>query len=130
MDSSHPDEELAGRCDLCGEPVLGDQGLCTHVRDSSFIHPQDPSLDGERPLVACSPEHLTELIKESGNRPYTEAELWAGKIDRVLAEHPRGLSLYALAVESGLTQAQIAEAAMWAAHAFGSSPRVSPASDR
>lgn len=40
-----------------------------------------------------------------------EAELWAGKIEHALAAHPQGLSLYALAMETGLTQDQIERSA-------------------
>ncbi|MFD7610718.1 hypothetical protein [Streptomyces sp. NPDC059828] len=73
--------------------------------------------------MACSPEHLAELVKTAGARPFLEAELWAGKIDRVLAAHPQGLSLYALALKTGLTQDQIAQAALWSGrsvHSLGS----------
>ncbi|MFE7779075.1 hypothetical protein ACFU5O_35440 [Streptomyces sp. NPDC057445] len=101
-------------CELC-EAFLVDEGMCTRVRDSSFIPPHDCALDGDRIVVACSPEHLAELIKRTSDRPYVEAELWAGKIDRVLAAHPQGLSLYALATETGLTQDQIPRAALWTA---------------
>lgn len=107
----------AARCDLCDAPATDDRGLRTHVKDSSYLDPVDPRLDGDRPLTACSAEHLTELIKKVGARPFVDEELWAGKMARALDTHPRGLSLYALAMETGLTQDQIAQAALWAGRA-------------
>ncbi|MFD4589031.1 hypothetical protein [Streptomyces sp. NPDC058434] len=115
----------ATRCDLCDAPTTDERGLCTHVRDSSYLHPDAPQLDGDRPLTACSAEHLTELIKKMRARPFVDEELWAGKVARALAAHPQGLSLYALAMETELTQDQIAQAALWAGRT--DAPHAAPA---
>ncbi|MBN0048767.1 hypothetical protein JS756_32735 [Streptomyces actuosus] len=112
----------AARCDLCEAPITDEHVFCTHVRDSSYLHPHDRHLDGDRPLTACSAEHLNELIKKVGARPFANEELWAGKMARVLAAHSQSLSLYALAMETGLTQDQIAQAAFWAGRAEPSQP--------
>ncbi|MFG2758051.1 hypothetical protein [Streptomyces wuyuanensis] len=110
------------RCDLCDAPATDERGLRTHVKDSAYLHPHDPRLNGDRPLTACTAEHLTELIKKMGARPFVDEELWAGKIARALAAHPRGLNHYALAMETGLTQDQITQAALWAGRADPSHP--------
>jgi len=60
------------------------------VKDSSAIHAVDPKFDGKRMVVACSPEHLRELAGQYKRRPFVEAELWAGKIDRAMLQHPGG----------------------------------------
>ncbi|MFD5428279.1 hypothetical protein [Streptomyces sp. NPDC127084] len=113
------------RCGQCQALIEEGEALGTHVPDSSYLHPHDPTRDGDRPLIACSPEHLAELMKAAGARPYLDVELWAGKIDRALATCPQGLSLYALAVKTGLTQDQIEQAALWSGrsvHSLGNPP--------
>ena len=42
-----------------------------------------------------------------------DAELWAGKIARVLRRHPKGVGEEDLARESGLTHEQIQRGVMW-----------------
>ncbi|MFE6130515.1 hypothetical protein ACFQ6Q_20010 [Streptomyces sp. NPDC056437] len=83
------------------------------VRDSSAIHRHDPWQDGKRRVVACSPEHLEELVERYGRRPFEEAELWAGRIARVTAMHCTGLSPEALARETGLTMSRLELGVLW-----------------
>ncbi|MGC5041577.1 hypothetical protein ACPXCS_39295 [Streptomyces sp. DT190] len=64
-------------------------------------------------IVACSPEHLDELIAQCKRRPFVEDELWAGKIDRVMQQHPEGISAEALAEEVGLSVTQVGAAVRW-----------------
>ncbi|MFD5428822.1 hypothetical protein [Streptomyces sp. NPDC127084] len=75
------------RCGQSRALIAEGEALGMHVPDSSFVHPDDPTRDGDRPLAACSPEHLAELMKTAGARPYRDVELWAGKIARALAAH-------------------------------------------
>ncbi|MFE6133211.1 hypothetical protein ACFQ6Q_33885 [Streptomyces sp. NPDC056437] len=106
-------EGLPARCGLCGVLMPGESVPSAVVRDSSAIHPHDPWQDGKRTVVACSPEHLEELVERYGYRPFEEAELWAGKIARVAAMHSTGLSPEALAYETGLTVSQLELGVLW-----------------
>lgn len=54
------------------------------VPDSSSIHAVDPRFDGKRMVVACTKEHLAALVKEYRQRPFADAELWAGEIARAI----------------------------------------------
>ncbi|MFD7615104.1 hypothetical protein [Streptomyces sp. NPDC059828] len=42
-------------------------------------HDHDPWLDGKRAVVACSPEHLAQLVKQ-----FEKVGLWVAKIARAL----------------------------------------------
>ncbi|MFF3910321.1 hypothetical protein ACFYZJ_31225 [Streptomyces sp. NPDC001848] len=75
--------------------------------------PVSHQYDGKRMLVGCSREHLEELVEQYKRRPFLDAELWAGKIARVLRRHPEGISEEDLARESGLTHEQIQRGVMW-----------------
>ncbi|MFD3441660.1 hypothetical protein ACFWU3_29625 [Streptomyces sp. NPDC058685] len=106
-------EVLPERCGLCGVLMPGESVPSAVVRDSSAIHVHDPWLDGRHRVVACSPEHLEELVDRYGRRPFENAELWAGKIARVIATHPTCLSVEELAYETGLTVSQVDLGALW-----------------
>ncbi|MGV9566026.1 hypothetical protein [Streptomyces sp. NPDC003480] len=82
------------------------------IRDSSAILTES-KYDGKRMLVGCSREHLDELVEQYKRRPFVDAELRAGKIARVLRQHPEGVSEEGLARESGLTHEQIQRGVMW-----------------
>ncbi|MGP3980086.1 hypothetical protein [Streptomyces sp. KR80] len=53
------------------------------------------------------------LCGEHYSRPFVDAELWAGKIARVLQEHPDGFSEEELVEETGLDLGQIEAGVMW-----------------
>ncbi|MGW5666262.1 hypothetical protein ACWEWG_40710 [Streptomyces sp. NPDC003758] len=78
-------------CDLCGAVIPADSiDWSALVPDSSAIHTVESNFDGRRMLVACSQEHLEELIEQYKHRPFVDVELWAGKIARVLRrQRPR-----------------------------------------
>lgn len=73
----------------------------------------DSQFDGARMLVGCSREHLAELVERYKRRPFVDAELWAGKIARVLRQHPQGISEEDLTRKTGLTHDQIQREVMW-----------------
>lgn len=98
-------------CDACGMVITDDSALYGLAPDSSRTHPVDPTLDGQRILTACSPEHLADLQREYAARPFIDEELWAGKITRALGEGP--LKPFALAKATGLTLGQIHRAVAW-----------------
>ncbi|POX48956.1 hypothetical protein [Streptomyces sp. Ru72] len=100
-------------CDLCGAVVSDSTEWYALVRDSSAIHAVESKYDGKRMLVGCSREHLEDLVEQYKRRPFVDAELWAGKIARVLRRHPEGVSEEDLARESGLTHEQIQRGVMW-----------------
>ncbi|OEJ21400.1 hypothetical protein AS594_38130 [Streptomyces agglomeratus] len=79
------------------------------VRD----HAHDSQFDGQRLIVACSPDHLDELIEQVKRRPFLDDELWAGKIARVLQQHPGVVSAKELAEKTGLSQAQVRVGVKW-----------------
>lgn len=130
MDGSRDEDEVAPElCDLCGTVITDGSEVYARVRDSSAIHAHDARYDGERLVVACSREHGAELRRQYRERPFVDAELWAGKIARAMLAHPQGMSAEALAAETGLGPGQIERAVLWnnleAAHwheQFGGGP--------
>lgn len=101
-------------CALCGEPASANRGAV--VPDSSYIDSRDHRRDGKRPVAACSEEHLRRLVSHYGGRPFTEAELWAGRVARTLAGHSAEINLETLATESGMDEKQLAAAVLWCHH--------------
>ncbi|MET7620552.1 hypothetical protein [Streptomyces sp. NPDC005408] len=109
-----PDETaLPDICDLCGQPLDEETELLALVDDSSAIHTSDPKMDGKRLVTVCSPDHLTELQRQYAERPYSEPELWAGKIARAMRSYPNGIKPKQLRRETGLTDQQIEAAVNW-----------------
>ncbi|MER7956186.1 hypothetical protein [Streptomyces sp. NPDC096030] len=102
-------------CAVCGCP-LGSRPHNGRAPDSSYVDPDDPLHDGQRPLLACSIEHLVLLQDELRGRPYHDAELWFAKITRAMGRHHQGLSMAALSQETGLDQAQLEAGALWITH--------------
>ncbi|MDJ0344213.1 hypothetical protein QMK19_29280 [Streptomyces sp. H10-C2] len=101
------------RCDLCGRLIDPNTARYGAARDSSVIHNRDPQMDGKRLLIACDAEHMTTLWNQYQQRPYSEPELWAGKMQRVLRDHRRGLDQAAMERATGLTAEQITAAFLW-----------------
>ncbi|MFC8272206.1 hypothetical protein ACFUJR_06610 [Streptomyces sp. NPDC057271] len=102
-------------CAVCGCP-LGPRPYNGRAPDSSYVDPDDPLRDGQRPLLACSVEHLALLEGELRERPYHDAELWFAKITRAMGRHDHGLSMADLGRETGLDQAQLEAGALWITH--------------
>ncbi|MEU8975899.1 hypothetical protein AB0D11_43105 [Streptomyces monashensis] len=109
-DEEAPQPEL---CYLCGAVVDDSTEWCAIVPDSSSIHAVDPKLDGKRMVVGCTKEHLAELVEQYKQRPFVDAELWAGKIARVMQQHPEGVSDKEMSRETGLKPAQIELGVLW-----------------
>ncbi|MFJ7206143.1 STAS domain-containing protein [Streptomyces sp. NPDC098789] len=103
--------DLPDVCDLCHAVAPEGTAVYGEAADSSFVDPADPGQDGRRPLLTCSPAHLTELQQHYDRRPFDEAELWAVKIDEAMHQHPLGLTIEALCEATGLTVSQIETAA-------------------
>ncbi|MFF3728393.1 hypothetical protein ACFYYM_39255 [Streptomyces erythrochromogenes] len=100
-------------CEVCRQTITPGQGVRANIRDSSFAHPVDHHRDGMRRLHACTPDHLLELQQGYRGRPFTDEELWAAKIERVMMRYPQGTSLENLAIESGLSLFQLEAASRW-----------------
>ncbi|WP_329124591.1 hypothetical protein [Streptomyces sp. NBC_01353] len=99
-------------CGTCGCPI-GPRPHKGRVPDSSYVDPHDPCHDGQRPLLACSSEHLAHLEEKVRGRPYHEAELWFAKITQVMARHHYGISMADLSLETGLDLHQLEAGALW-----------------
>ncbi len=112
-DAVGEDEAQPELCDRCGAVIDDGSELYAVVRDSSVVHAHDPKLDGGRMIVACSREHLRDLQEQYRQRPFVDAELWAGKIYRAMDEHPAGMSEEELVEATGLTPAQIELGVLW-----------------
>ncbi|MEJ8654723.1 hypothetical protein WKI65_43495 [Streptomyces sp. MS1.AVA.3] len=114
-DSREPNagEILPELCDLCGAAITDQSEVYTVVRDSSAIHAHDPKLDGKRWLTACSRDHMAALVDQYKQRPFVDAELWAGKIDRAVEAHGGKISPEVLAEETRLTHSQIELGVLW-----------------
>ncbi|MER7540806.1 hypothetical protein ABTX77_39500 [Streptomyces sp. NPDC097704] len=100
-------------CDRCRRAVSPGMGVFGLVQDSSWIHPADPDQDGRRLVTACCLDHLDEVRELYRARPFVNAELWARKIDRALAQYPQGLSTEELIEETGLNLIQLERATVW-----------------
>ncbi|MFJ9543332.1 hypothetical protein ACIRPX_39720 [Streptomyces sp. NPDC101225] len=100
-------------CDLCGQVFPQQEAVLCHVPDSSAAAPDRPWSDGLRRLTACGEAHLDLLRERYRKRPYVEEELWAAKIDRVLAHGPSALPLEQLACRTGLHAPEIRRAVAW-----------------
>ncbi|MGW7094704.1 hypothetical protein [Streptomyces sp. NPDC054874] len=111
--SPEPGEGQMRRCDLCGVLLPGESVPSTVVRDSSFLAAHDPGQDGKRRVSACSPEHLADLIDRYQRRPFTQAELWAGKIARSQERHPGESSVKDLCANTGLTRSHVEIGLLW-----------------
>lgn len=111
--ASGQDEVSPELCDLCGAVIEDGSEVYATVRDSSAIHAHDARYDGERLVVACSQDHLGELMRQYRERPFVDAELWAGKIARAMLAHPQGMSAEVIAAETGLGPGQIDLAVLW-----------------
>ncbi|MGX5185744.1 hypothetical protein ACWKT5_23705 [Streptomyces avermitilis] len=107
------DKALPELCDLCGAVVADATEWYSVVQDSSVVHSVDPRLDGRRMVVGCSREHLTQLIEQYKDRPFVDAELWAGKISRAIDTHGGRISSEELTAETGLTEAQVKLGVLW-----------------
>ncbi|KOG81029.1 MULTISPECIES: hypothetical protein [Streptomyces] len=127
MEPDLPDDEFADEddddfvglidCDECGkimEPDLfdGDDPLLAALPDSSAIY-EDPTNDGKRLVMLCSPECLEKIQERFGRQPFVREELWAGKIVRSVMKHPQGVSPRVLEQETGLSPAQILAGFAW-----------------
>jgi hypothetical protein len=100
-------------CDLCGTAIADRTEYCAFVRDSSAIYWHDPVRAGRRMVVACSPDHLDQLIEKYRRRPFVEAELWAGKMARAMFWHSGEAGEEELGAETGLSPEQIRQAVAW-----------------
>ncbi|WP_433860093.1 hypothetical protein [Streptomyces kronopolitis] len=112
-DEADEGEILPELCDLCGVVISDQSEINAVVRDSSVTHAHDAQLDGKRWLTACSREHMAELVEQYKQRPFVDAELWAGKIARAIEAHGGRISSEELAEETGLAQDQIEIGVLW-----------------
>ena len=112
-DEPSEEEPVPELCDLCGVAISNGAAAYSLVPDSSVLHARDPNLDGQRVLVACSPDHLGELQERYRQRPFVNEELWAGKIGRATQDHPFGISEKELVEATGLNLLQIERAVAW-----------------
>ncbi|MFG2123837.1 hypothetical protein [Streptomyces sp. NPDC048710] len=104
---------LPSFCDLCRASIAPGQAVNGQVKDSSFAHPVDPQQDGIRIVTACCADHLAELQRQYGERPFVTEELWVAMIDRAMQQHRMGLSNDQLVRETGLNLLQLEAAARW-----------------
>ncbi|MEU6184189.1 hypothetical protein [Streptomyces coeruleorubidus] len=117
-------------CDWCGAVIEDGSELYAIVWDSSVVHAHDPRYDGARMVVGCAREHLQLVQEQYRQRPFVDAELWAGKIERVLDKHPEGISQEELCRLTGLNPAQIELGVLWQDVHFLLSPAIRPARRR
>jgi hypothetical protein len=83
------------------------------VPDSSFVHADDPSLDGCRLVRACGPEHLSRLI-EYAHANWTVEQLWLGRLARASGgPQTRGASVRQVARLAGLSPERLRQALTW-----------------
>jgi hypothetical protein len=103
--------EATKACDLCGVPIRGGTEIFAVVADSSCIYPAEADFDGNRLVVACTTDHLAEIVAKYRQRPFVQEELWAGKIAR--EQVSPGDQPERIAAATGLTVAQVLRATAW-----------------
>lgn len=110
-----PGQGVPELCDLCGTVISEATELVALVQDSSAVHAHDAAFDGWRLVTACTQEHLRELVEQYRQRPFVEAEQWAGKIMRAVAgSHGRRVDDDDVLCElTGLTVQQIHAGVAW-----------------
>lgn len=111
--SSADDVEALDLCDHCGQAVPESDLLSALVPDSSALHPTDPNLDGKRVIIACSVDHLAELVAYYRHRVFVPEEQWAGKVCRALADYDGPVPLSTVAQLSGLSVRQAEQGVEW-----------------
>jgi hypothetical protein len=83
------------------------------VPDSSFVHAEDPSLDGCRLVRACGTEHLSRLI-EYARANWVVEQLWLGRLARSSTlSQTRGTSVRQVARLAGLSPERLRQALAW-----------------
>ncbi|GAA1913143.1 hypothetical protein GCM10009837_42280 [Streptomyces durmitorensis] len=115
---AHTEEAENGRpsrdlCDLCGFALAGQSGVLALVADSSAVDDHTPTRDGQRLVVACSPEHLAVLEEVYQRRTFNEEELWAAQIARALRYRAGRITPEELSERTGLTFGQVVRAITW-----------------
>ncbi|HEY3561794.1 MAG TPA: hypothetical protein VGL05_30220 [Kribbella sp.] len=109
-------DDLHGElCFVCGTVISDVSEVYALVPDSSAIHPNAPKMDGQRFVVACTEQHLEQLRERFAARPFTNEELWAGKVLRAFDRVGAQLQPEQLAAATGLSLDQIERAAAWLA---------------
>ncbi|GGZ26916.1 hypothetical protein GCM10010300_82820 [Streptomyces olivaceoviridis] len=100
-------------CDVCGATFPEDEAVRGYVPDSSSVSRRNDWFDGMRLITACSTEHFAVLRKTYQRRPFTQEELWAAKVNRVLTSGTPALTLGELACRTGLDETEIRRAVAW-----------------
>ncbi|WP_410583936.1 hypothetical protein [Amycolatopsis sp. lyj-108] len=109
-----PEQGAPELCDYCGTVISDETELYAFVPDSSAIHAHDPRLDGKRLVSACTPKHLRAITEQYHQRPFIDAELWAGQVLRAVNANPGKRIDDALLTElTGLTVEQIHAGITW-----------------
>jgi hypothetical protein len=113
------------RCGLCQQPIFAGRAQYVVLRDSSVIHPDDPSMDGRRVLAACTSNHVDAL--RAAAPAWCDEQLWSGQLARVQQTHRTAPApLPTLARRAGLSLEQAQRAMAWrrANHGAERSTRV------
>jgi hypothetical protein len=108
----HPPDARASACDQCQREFPPGRMLVVIAPDSSFVHHDDPSLDGCRQVRGCS-DHLAELI-DKARAGWVEEQLWFGRLARASRQpEMRGASLGQLALRASLSPERLHQALRW-----------------
>jgi hypothetical protein len=95
--------DLTELCNLCGTAVADGSERYALARGSWTSHASPPQMDGQRLIVACGPDHLERLQQNYRQRPWSEEELWSGKLVRAAAGSVVSFATDALARAASLT---------------------------
>ena len=100
-------------CGLCQRPIVAGRAQYAVLRDSSVVHPEDPSMDGRRAVAACTAEHVAAL--RAAAPPWCDEQLWFGQLARARqhAHHGAPLPLATIARRAGLSLDQARRALAW-----------------
>ena len=112
VNSADPDT-CALCCGLCQRPIIAGRAQYVVLRDSTVIHPEDPSMDGRRVVAACTSEHVDAL--QAAAPRWCDEQLWFGQLTRAQQRSHSGspLPLPTAARRAGLSIEQAQRALAW-----------------
>jgi len=99
-------------CDVCAAVLTDGTELHAVLADSSAVDAR-PALDGWRRVVACTPDHLAELVDHYRGRPFDDDELWANVVARAGRRAPWELDIGDVVASTGLTLDQVIRGLRW-----------------
>lgn len=110
---THAHDPGSSTCHQCLLTFPASEMHVALVPDSSFVHADDPGLDGCRLVRACGPAHLNELIERARDTWVVE-QLWFGRLVRASKDpEMRDAPMRQVAGHASLSPERLRQALAW-----------------